>query len=89
MTFNNWLRDQDLVLCIEDAHDLVAGVESFPSDEMQAHIFMGQPVFEQGRLVMELLAGDDEVESSFEGMSDGLMQKVHDHYQFESNRSDQ
>ena len=24
VTFNNWLRDQDLVLCIEDAHDLVA-----------------------------------------------------------------
>ena len=90
VAFNNWLRDQDLVLCIEDIHDLVAASgESFPSDEMQAHIFMGQPVFEQGRLVMvNCLLETMKSESSFEGMSDGLMQKVHDHYQFESNRSD-
>ena len=90
VTFNNWLRDQDLVLCIEDAHDLVAASgEPYPSNEMQALIHMGQPVFEQGRLVMvNCLLETMKSEPDFEGMSNGFMQEVHDRYQFESNRSD-
>ena len=80
VTFNNWLRDQDLVLCIEDAHDLVAASgEPYASDEMQAHIFVGHPVFEQGKFMMvNCLLETMKSEPDFKGMSEGFLQEVHD-----------
>jgi hypothetical protein len=90
VAFNNWLREQNLVLCIEDAHDLFSHFdESIPSNEMQATVFIGEPVFDQGRLVtVNCLLESMKTNSEFADVPEKQIKKLHDAYHFESNIAD-
>ena len=95
VAFNSWLRDQNLVLCVEDGHDefdaadrllemehpIAKDMPPAPADEMKALIHVGEPFFDQGRLVMvNCLLETMKDNKAFEKLPDSLMNKVHDHY---------
>jgi DNA invertase Pin-like site-specific DNA recombinase len=90
VSFNTWLREQKLVLCLEDGHAVAeTDDQEWPADEMKAFVYLGEPVFDQGRLVMvNCLLETMKNHPAFNTLPDGLMEKVHSRYRFEDNTID-